>query len=295
MSAPAEALNRFWEDLRTKSRVKIEHPDLPEELKTAAAEMAMALWSSAQAQAQAQESLASFRDDVQADLNEAKAQKASAESDRDAAQHVLKESRQAHNDALNRINELEQLLASANAANTLLGGQLQQARADQTLREQKLEDARREFAAELEKMRGSVKASDARYQAAEKRALLEIDRERTNASKLQKELAAVRASFDKATDKHSTEVSDFQKQIGELRQNTGLLEGLLQSLTTNYQQLERNYMDGVNKLSELRHKLLASEANAIKWQNQAHESLQRLEERKKITRQKKAKKISLNP
>ena len=36
MSAPAEALRTFWEDLRKKSRVRIEHPDLPEALKTTA-------------------------------------------------------------------------------------------------------------------------------------------------------------------------------------------------------------------------------------------------------------------
>jgi hypothetical protein len=35
MTAPAEALNKFWEDLREKSRVRIEHPDLPDSLKTA--------------------------------------------------------------------------------------------------------------------------------------------------------------------------------------------------------------------------------------------------------------------
>ena len=35
MSAPAEALARFWSDLREKSRVRIEHPDLPEGLKAA--------------------------------------------------------------------------------------------------------------------------------------------------------------------------------------------------------------------------------------------------------------------
>jgi hypothetical protein len=34
MSAPAEALATFWENLREKSRVRIEHPDLPQALKT---------------------------------------------------------------------------------------------------------------------------------------------------------------------------------------------------------------------------------------------------------------------
>lgn len=59
MSAPAEALARFWSDLRNKSRVRIEHPDLPEGLKSAAGELVASLWS--QAQAGAQEGLAVFR------------------------------------------------------------------------------------------------------------------------------------------------------------------------------------------------------------------------------------------
>ena len=43
MSAPAEALRAFWEDLREKSRVRIEHPDLPDSLRAAAGEMGEAL------------------------------------------------------------------------------------------------------------------------------------------------------------------------------------------------------------------------------------------------------------
>ena len=48
MSAPADALNRFWETLREKSRLRIEHPDLPESLRDAAGEMVGALWQRAQ-------------------------------------------------------------------------------------------------------------------------------------------------------------------------------------------------------------------------------------------------------
>ncbi len=51
MSAPADALNRFWEMLREKSRMRIEHPDLPESLRDAAGEMVGALWQRAQAEA----------------------------------------------------------------------------------------------------------------------------------------------------------------------------------------------------------------------------------------------------
>ena len=53
MSAPAEALAKFWSDLREKSRVRIEHPDLPDSLKGAAGELVASLWLQAQEGAQA--------------------------------------------------------------------------------------------------------------------------------------------------------------------------------------------------------------------------------------------------
>src|SRR5260370_20976118 len=52
MSAPADALARFWATLREKSRVRIEHPDLPAELQSATGDLAAALWTRAVAVAQ---------------------------------------------------------------------------------------------------------------------------------------------------------------------------------------------------------------------------------------------------
>src|ERR1700687_904882 len=54
MSAPAEALARFWTTPRDKSRVRIEHPDLPAELQSATGELAAALWTRAVNMAQDQ-------------------------------------------------------------------------------------------------------------------------------------------------------------------------------------------------------------------------------------------------
>ena len=53
MSAPAEALAKFWENLREKSRIRIEHPDLPDALKTAAGDLVATLWTQAQDAAEA--------------------------------------------------------------------------------------------------------------------------------------------------------------------------------------------------------------------------------------------------
>ncbi|WP_404303320.1 DNA-binding protein [Alicycliphilus denitrificans] len=66
MSAPAEALTKFWETLREKSRIRIEHPDLPEPLREAAGEMVGALWQ--RAQAVAQEALVQLREEARAQV-----------------------------------------------------------------------------------------------------------------------------------------------------------------------------------------------------------------------------------
>ncbi|WP_338911161.1 DNA-binding protein [Mycetohabitans rhizoxinica] len=38
MATPADVLNRFWQDLRERTRVKIDHTDLPDAVKQVAAE-----------------------------------------------------------------------------------------------------------------------------------------------------------------------------------------------------------------------------------------------------------------
>ena len=47
MSAPVEALAKFWEDLRGKARVEIDHPDLPKALKEAVFQLFFFLWTQA--------------------------------------------------------------------------------------------------------------------------------------------------------------------------------------------------------------------------------------------------------
>ena len=51
MGTPAQVLAEFWRDLRERSRVRIEHPDLPEELRQASGELVMQLWERAQNEA----------------------------------------------------------------------------------------------------------------------------------------------------------------------------------------------------------------------------------------------------
>jgi hypothetical protein len=51
MSTPAQVLAAFWEDLRQRTRVRIDRPDLPEDLRELAGELVLQLWGRAQAAA----------------------------------------------------------------------------------------------------------------------------------------------------------------------------------------------------------------------------------------------------
>jgi hypothetical protein len=62
MSAPTEALSHFWGTLRERSRVTVEHADLPDELKAAAGDMVATLWKTAQAKAR--DSVAHLKEEV---------------------------------------------------------------------------------------------------------------------------------------------------------------------------------------------------------------------------------------
>lgn len=234
MSAPAEALAKFWEDLREKSRVRIEHPDLPDTLKSAAGELVAALWT--QAQSAAQEGLETFRSEAQATITEAQTAQALAENERAAALLEWDQAQQATKAATERVLQLERDLAAERASSAALSSQLETAGRQQAALQAGLTEARRDFAAELEKHRQALERSEERYEASEKRALLEIDRERTTAAKLQKDLAQSRQHQQDAEERHRTQVAQLQADLGDAHQKAGVAEGMLHELRTRCQQ-----------------------------------------------------------
>lgn len=237
MSAPAEALAAFWENLREKSRLRIDHPDLPQALKTAAGELTATLWSSAQQLAQ--DTLAAFRMDAQLAVETASLELASAQAEHAAGQMRLQQQEKIGATMLHRIGALEQQLAASTATKLALAAQLQQKNDDAAVHQkeyrQQLLEARREFTIDLDKLRAANRLADERSLAAETRALLEIDRERTMAAKLQKELDGVRAAAIQAAinavERHRSDVGELQQQLGDQRQQAGVAQGQLQAAT----------------------------------------------------------------
>jgi ribosomal 50S subunit-associated protein YjgA (DUF615 family) len=91
MSAPTEALSLFWKTLREHSRVTIEHPELPDELRAAAGDLMATLWRSAQSKSL--ESLGTLQSEAAASIEHALADQAKAHLERVEALHALENSR----------------------------------------------------------------------------------------------------------------------------------------------------------------------------------------------------------
>ncbi|WP_158935560.1 DNA-binding protein [Burkholderia sp. S171] len=230
MSAPAEALARFWMTLREKSRVRIEHPDLPAELQSATGELAAALWT--RAVDMAQEQLATAQLETQRSVADAQVRQAQAEAERDQVRQELKGSAAALDGAQIRITELDQALAISVAAVSTLEERLHLAQQGEQQLQRALETARHDFASELDKLRADGTLAQERLKAAETRALLEIERERQAAARLQKDLDTVTRKAEQGVSRHRDDVQKLQGQLGNLRQQVGVLEGNLEALRT---------------------------------------------------------------
>ncbi|KLU25073.1 hypothetical protein EOS_16695 [Caballeronia mineralivorans PML1(12)] len=256
MNAPAEALTRFWATLREKSRVRIEHPDLPTELQSATGELAAAVWT--RAVDMAQEQLAAAQLEAQRSVAEAQTRQARAEAERDQVRQELTGSAAALEAAQTRITELEQALAVSVAAASASQDQLGLAQQGEQQLQRALETARHDFASELDKLRADGKLAHERLKAAETRALLEIDRERQGAARLQKELDAASRKAEQGSTRHRDDVQKLQVQLGNLRQQVGVLEGNLDGLRT----ANARYVDEAAQARAQRDQLALSLANA---------------------------------
>jgi peptidyl-tRNA hydrolase len=83
----------------------------------------------------------------------------------------------------------------------------------------------RNFTRELEQQRATARAIEERHAGEMKRVLLDVDRERGNAGKLQKEVEQMRRETASQAEAHRQEVLDRQQQLDALRQRNGELEG----------------------------------------------------------------------
>ncbi|RTZ48110.1 DNA-binding protein [Candidimonas sp. SYP-B2681] len=281
MSAPADALTKFWEDLREKSRTRIEHPDLPEALKTAAGDLIADLWG--KAQVTADESLGVYRAEARVQVEQAHAQVVqsqakvdAANSDRKLAYMTLESIKEELNRTRLHVASLEEKSLAADRSRASLETSLEEARKENTALVQQLNDGHQKFSAQIDKLRAAMELADERSRSAEKRALLDADRERVAATRIHKELELHKIESSKIAERYRIELAAIQGQLGELRQTRGQLEGKLQAVGAerDLAMSEINHLQG--RLNDVGAQAAVFQAQADEWRRKSQELQQQL-------------------
>ncbi|AEI82069.1 hypothetical protein CNE_BB1p06490 (plasmid) [Cupriavidus necator N-1] len=221
MGTPAEVLQAFWQELRGRTRVTIDHPDLPEALKDIAAGAVQTIWQAANEAATGE--LATLR-------AEARAAASAAEAERDAAHAETARAREAAaalvaqlDTARQAIEAGETALAAERQAHAATQARLEAGRAELEAARRQLAELRTQFSTELERARDQVVIAQERAEASERRALRELDAERTARQQserlveaLRGELAAARAEARDAAVAQAEARARLETQVAAL-------------------------------------------------------------------------------
>lgn len=265
MSTPTQVLGEFWAELRKKSRVRIDHPDLPDDLQAAAGELVATLWTRSTASAQA--ALETLRTETEAEKVAARDAVASLQAELGRTETALEQRTSALLAAQVRIRDLEQGQAASDATRRALETEIERQQDEIGTRDRALAQARGDFSSELEKLRANANVAEERLRAAEKRALLEIERERTASLRLQKELEAAARRAEKTEARHREEIQALQAQLGDMHHHAGIVEGKLEALRSS------NAISAT-ELDALRLQLATAVANQSAAQNRSRHSVE---------------------
>ncbi|WP_168787640.1 DNA-binding protein [Paraburkholderia aromaticivorans] len=236
MGTPTAVLGEFWTELREKSRVRIDHPDLPADLGAAAGELVATLWTRASTSAEA--SLDALRAEVEAQRAESQQSVNAARDELGRVETALEQRTAALLAAQVEVRNLEKAQTEGYAQRQALEGDLTRVRATLAAREREIVEVREGFSRDLDKQREAAGRAEERLRASEKRALMEIDRERGSAAKVQKELDEAARRADQKEADHRRSLETVQAQLGDARHQTGLLQGRLDAVATENSRLQ---------------------------------------------------------
>lgn len=260
MSAPADALDKFWDELRAKARIEVEHPDLPAELKATAAEAIAGIWRHAAAAA---------RDELTCLRAEARADVANAQEDANEAHEAAEASKLEVFEAQRELHDAELLLKStsdeleaerrAHAGSVARLQELQRLVDDLRMQLQRQQEA---FSADLGKARETVEQANGRADAAERRALLEIDQERQARSRAEKQTEALRSQVSSVETRLRDSTQEHTEVIVHLQARSSTAEGAAAVASAESARLQAENRD-------LAERLAAAERQALQAQTEA--------------------------
>ncbi len=254
MSAPADALNKFWYELREKSRVRIERTDIPEKISVSAGNFIAALWNQAQEAAQAgfSELIAKANDEVL----QFKTESEFTRQDLAKKQLTLNETQHNLEIAIQRASEIEKLHAADTSTLAAQEKSLKMLQNERDNLERSLESVRAGFSRDLEKLNASLIMAEERYRMLEAKSLLEVDRARQYASKLEKELNKLRETTRSDHVSHQNELSSLQNTVTGQREKIGMLNGQLSMIISQHKDTTKQIRLTERKLEVTTNKLM---------------------------------------
>ena len=222
MSTPAEALSKFWDELRSKARVEIDHPDLPVELKNTAAEAIAAIWQ--QATALARGELQAIRVELEAGQDRSRQEVIQAQEAAVQAQTAAESTRVELSTVRQAVDQVQTELEAERRAHAAAIGRLQEAQAQLKqahAQQQRLQDG---FSADLAKAREAVDTADKRASAAERRALMEIEQERQARTRTDKQAEVLRGQLSQAEAKERQQALEHAQAVARLQSAVDALQ-----------------------------------------------------------------------
>jgi Plasmid replication region DNA-binding N-term len=269
MNVPTEEVGKFWDELRQKARIDIEHPDLPDEVKSLAAEVIAGLWR--QASDAARGELAAARLENQAEADAAREAQASAEAAARQAQVGLEQQRaelSQRDEALRSVQvDLEaerRAHAGAQARVQELLSQLDQGR----IQQQRQQEG---FSADLARARETVEAAQERAAAAERRALMEIEQERQARARAEKTSEGLRDRLGEAEGRERQQSLTHAEAVTRLQMELNAATAALRGAQEAREALQ-------TEVARLVQRLFDSQQAAARHQTEA-QTLQALVER----------------
>lgn len=260
MGTPAEVLQAFWQELRGRTRVTIDHPDLPEALKDIAAGAVQTIWQAANEAASAE--LATLR-------AEARHAASAAEAERDAARAETAAAREdaaalvAQLDAARQtIEEGQATLAAERQGHAATQARLEAGRAELEAAGRQLAELRTQFSTELERAREAVTLAQERAEASERRSLRELDAERTARQQSERTAEALRGELVAAR----SEARDAAVAQAEVRAR---LEAQAATLADRLAAAEQAQRKSVNDLDAVQAELGAAQRRAERAEAEA--------------------------
>lgn len=254
MSAPAEALNKFWIELREKSRVRIQRTDIPENITAVAGDLISTLWNEAQNAAQA--GFSELIENATAEILKFKLETEIAKQDVAKSHQELNETLYKLENAINLMAEAEKIHVADTSALAAQEKALKTLQNERDHLERSLESSRADFSRDFEKLNTSLIMAEERYQSLEAKSLLEVDRARQHASKLEKELNKLRETSRSDNLSHKKELSSIQNIVTEQREKIGMLNGQLSITITQYKDATKQIRLTERKLEVTTNKLM---------------------------------------